>query len=240
MDHEAVKPCPENTYKPVVAYPKGTFGETAWAQLGQVGRAGTRRRAGVGGMVLEHPSSASPKPGSSWFTSAPDFPAISPPTTPRIGRRRDVKCGFPKYWALSISLWARDGHQLVWASLKCNSSSCSFLEKPTNWRQWWKPGWRGTHIWGERVQEQLHHPLEGRVLRGGEGAERWLHFHFCLVFRLLVEGQMDLKKKYSASCFSPLVSAFFFSCLVSLHLFVFPFPAEQGDLIFLNLAEETN
>lgn len=84
-------------------------------------------------------------------------------------------------------------------------------------------------------------PLGRQGAAGREAAEEWLHFHFCLVFRLLVE--VGLKKKTKPQCelfFSINQCNFFFSCLASLHLFVFPSPTEQGDLIFLNLAEETN
>lgn len=55
---------PENTSKPTMAFPEGTFGEAAEHILGKT-RVGTRRRAGVGGMVSGHPSSTSPKLGSS-------------------------------------------------------------------------------------------------------------------------------------------------------------------------------
>lgn len=123
--------------------------------------------------------------------------------------------------------------------LKRNSSSCCFLGK--------------THQLEtvETTRLEGHPPPRGDGSKCGwtppgrqgaarrEGAEEWLHFHFCLVFRLLVERQVGLEKKKKIQCkllFSINQCIFFFSCLASLHLFVFPSPTEQGDLIFLNLA----
>lgn len=60
-----------------------------------------------------HPCSASPSLGSSCFISSPYFPA---PNDLFSGRCRDVKWGLPKSQTLSISLWACDGHKVVWAS----------------------------------------------------------------------------------------------------------------------------
>lgn len=37
-------------------------------------------------------------------------------------------------------------------------------------------------------------PQGSQSAAGREGAEEWLHFHFCLVFGLLVEGQVGLQK----------------------------------------------
>lgn len=109
--------------------------------------------------------------------------------------------------------------------LRCNSSSC-YPGKHTNWRQWWQPGWRRSHIRAERTQAWLHHPGGQAGCCQGEGAEEWLHFHFCLVFRLLVEGQVGPKKNNTwFKLFFSINQCIFFSA-AWLHYICLSFPLQ--------------
>lgn len=158
------------------------------------------------------PCSVSPKTGCSWLIQHP-IPINL--TSHHSIFRKEVQSAFSQKqeWVRGIS-WSEH-------CLKCSSSSCCCLGKHKDWRQWHHPGWRGTHIPGERVQAWLQHPRQV-PWQGRSTGDQQLHFHFCLVFRLLGEGWVGLKKKYNVSCSSPLISAalFFFFQLPGFITFV--------------------
>lgn len=178
-------------------------------------------------MAAGHPCSASPKLVSSWFFFSTSSPSslTSYHSTSRKEQRYLSSVVSQKSHLFVSTQWAPTAQLLFsWKVHELEAVVTSGLEGHPH------PRGEGPFV--------APPPPDGQGAAGREVLALSLLPHVWAAGRRTSR----LGKKIQCELFLSINQCFFFfpSCLASLHLFVFPSPSEQGELVFLNLAEETN